>query len=221
MGKKYIIEMKENERLYKAKLDAFNGPVIQEIAGAPYNEPDLERVRKEAYEKGFKDAAHNCEETCTLVAKARNEGYNEGQKVGERHGMKSAWWAARKVALSGEDGGLPTSEYCEIFGHGVHFGKVFKTFTAEEVIAKIKTYEQEQDEIRVGDIVRLKSAPEIEIWVTDISNKDGGRLYGLALKTVGDNCEIGDTYAYQNIHKFERTGKHCDVATVLEKLREE
>ena len=87
--------------------------------------------------------------------------------------------------------------------------------------AKIKEYEDGKQEIKVGDIVRLKSAPEIEIWVTDISDEDGGRLSGLALKSVGDNCEIGATYAYREIYMFERTGKHYDVAAVLAKMKGE
>jgi hypothetical protein len=56
VGKKYIIEMKEGERLYKTKLNALNEPVIREITCEPYTEPDMEQVRKEAYQKGLSDA---------------------------------------------------------------------------------------------------------------------------------------------------------------------
>jgi hypothetical protein len=64
MGKKYIIELEDKpfhkedgDFLYRVK--GFNSLVF-DMTGigmlTPYTEPDLERVRKEAYEKGLSDA---------------------------------------------------------------------------------------------------------------------------------------------------------------------
>jgi len=114
---------------------------------------------------------------------------------------------------------MPYGEEEKVFGSG---GWAFiEKHTASEAIEKIRQYEQKQEEIQVGDVVRVKNAPEVEIWVTYISDEDGGLLSGLALKTVGDSCNAGDTYANRNIYNFERTGKHYDVPTVLEKMRGE
>lgn len=126
MGKKYIIEMKENERLYKAKLDAFNGPVIQEIAGAPYTEPDLEQIRKEAYEQGYDDA---------------KSGYDNGFE----NGMIVAWEAARKIVLDKNKGGIILSELQQIFHKGLP-SEIIEVFSAPEAIEKIRQYEQRQEE---------------------------------------------------------------------------
>lgn len=118
MGKKYIIELKQGETAYKT-VDSKGMPMIQLLAPIPYTEPDMEQVRKEAYEQGRKD--------------------------GKIEGQAEAWTAARKIALDKEDGGLDTVAYCEIFGYGKGFGTVLKTFTASEAIEKIRKYEQEKD----------------------------------------------------------------------------
>ena len=55
MGKKYIIELEDGESVYKTIT--YNGyPMIQDVVPAPYAEPDLEQIRKEAYQKGLSDA---------------------------------------------------------------------------------------------------------------------------------------------------------------------
>ena len=115
---------------------------------------------------------------------------------------------------------IPQDDRGGIFPKATYYvSDIVRKYSASEIIEKIRQYEREQEEIKAGDVVRMKNAPEIEIWVTDISDEDGGLLSGLALKTVGDNCDIGDTYANRNIYNFERTGKHYDVPTVLENMR--
>ena len=198
MEKKYIIKLKENEIAYKT-VNSNGCPMIGLLHTVPYIEPDLEQVRKEAYEEGWKEAEDHYE-----------KGYDDGYDTG----LSDAWDAARKISSMNS----PTRD--EVFGL-VITSNIFDENTASEAIEKIRQYEQGKEEIKVGDVVRLKNAPEIEIWVTDISDEDGGLLSGLATKTVGDNCDMGDTYANRNIYNFERTGKHYDVPNVLEKMREE
>lgn len=201
MGK-CIVELKDRETLYKASIK--NGePYVTIVLGKPYTEPDLGALAKENFERGYRQR------------KAEDE--KEIQEVYQR-GLSDAWEAARKICanwcISDDDLAL-------IFGKGKTIDDIMREFTATEAIEKIRQYEQKQEEIKVGDVVRVKNAPEIEIWVTDISDEDGGLLSGLALKKVDDNCDMGDTYANRNIYNFERTGKHYDVPTVLEKMREE
>ena len=78
MGRKYIIEIGRLERLYKAFIGAHGKPEITwlspEVDLTPYTEPDMEQVRKEAYEQGRKD--------------------------GKIEGQAEAWEAARKIGYS-------------------------------------------------------------------------------------------------------------------------
>ena len=56
MGK-YIVELKKNETLYKATTRESDGTAyVCSAIGTPYTAPDLEQIRKEAYEKGLSDA---------------------------------------------------------------------------------------------------------------------------------------------------------------------
>lgn len=211
MGKKYIIELLDDFPSEFKGIIVFGLTPSNQISAkpipvedlTPYTEPDLERVRKEAYDEGYVSGS--------------KEDYDEAYLKGYNQGLADAWEAARKIIRMPEGDLL---DLFDVYSSVCTPVQVMLKYDASEVIAKIKEYEDGKQEIKVGDIVRLKSAPEIEIWVTNISDEDGGRLSGLALKSVGDNCEIGDTYAYREIYMFERTGKHYDVATVLEKMRE-
>lgn len=64
MGKKYIIELEDNESVYKTVV-ANGYPMIQIIVPAPYTKPDPEQVRKEAYEQGLSDAWEAARKICT------------------------------------------------------------------------------------------------------------------------------------------------------------
>jgi hypothetical protein len=94
------------------------------INAKPYTEPDLEQVRKAAYDEGYDDA-------------------KGGYENGFENGMIVAWDAARKIEFSVGNGGLLTDTIAEIFGTPIP-NRVLRDFTASEVIEKIRQYEQEQ-----------------------------------------------------------------------------
>lgn len=75
-----------------------------------------------------------------------------------------------------------------------------------------------EEQITKGDVIRIKSTPEIEILVT---YADEEYVSGIALTEVDDNCEIGDQYIDIRISNVEKTGKHYDIVSVLQKMREE
>lgn len=192
MGKKYIIEIPED------KIEDFVGnthflmPYM--MAGhighhdtglpiEPYTEPDLEQVRKEAYEHGYYIG----------YSKYLNRSYEDG--------LKDAWEAARKIDhMSDED-------IKNVFGCG--FSAVFETIGASEAIEKIRQYEQEQKEIKVGDEVKTEDGQKMVIAA--IVNKDfagladdGRFMYGTLDETI------------------TRTGRHFpEIASVLQKMRGE
>lgn len=98
MKKKYIIELEDKpfhkgngDFLYRVK--GFNSLVF-DMAGisklTPYTEPDLEQIRKEAYQRGYCDALEKHCEICEEKHDAE-EAYQQG--------LNDAWEAARWNAL--------------------------------------------------------------------------------------------------------------------------
>lgn len=198
MGKKCIVEMKEGERLYKTKLNALNEPVIREITCEPYTEPDTEA----AYAHGYSNAEIK---------------YRAEVKEAYQKGLSDAWEAARKIIHMPE--GDLLNIFTECYSAVCTSVQVFLKYDASECIEKIRQYEQEKEEkITKGDVVRIKSAPEVEILVT---YADEEHVSGIALTEVDGSCEIGDQYTDIVIHKVEKTGRHYEIAEVLRKMREE
>lgn len=84
MGKKYIIEMEDkpfkqyedvDEPLYRVK--GFNALVFDEVGISrltPYTEPDLERVKADAYLEGLKDGQG------VTIESQQNNAFNDGYK---------------------------------------------------------------------------------------------------------------------------------------------
>lgn len=148
MGKKYIIELEEPEMFDEQKFYqctqmswwAMSENVVENLT--PYTEPDLEQVRKEAYEKGQKDLRDSC---VPQDEEAYGIGYNEGFQCG----LDVTWDAARKIE------NLPEAEKFEIFGEYDMF-HIMRRYTATEAIKKIRQYEQSQKEkpIRAEDVMR-------------------------------------------------------------------
>jgi len=179
MGKKYLLEIEEN------KDGSFAWSNF-----APYAEPDLEQVRKEAYKDGY------------------NAGFGKKIDASYQEGLNDAWEAARTL--------WNTPNRKEIFGHTT-FNTVLTTLTAQETIEKIRQYEQEKDaEIKVGDEViphhiTADSTPVIVTrkWKDDY-NQD-------AIHTIGYD---GRTNCFLEEH-VKKTGRHFEIAEVLEKMREE
>lgn len=220
MGRKYIVE------IIGDGAGSMGYPTIE-----PYTEPDLECVKKTAHDDGYSegyqagrgdlnrvmsDVEQINKEKDEIYDKARARGYDEGRARGYQEGLFDTWEAAKRIE------NLSEAEKFEIFGEYDMF-HIMRRYTPAEAIEKLKAYEQKQKEIKVGDVVRLKSAPEVEIWVIYISEEYDGILSGVVLKAAGANCDVGDAYINRDICMFERTGKHFDVADVaatLEKMRE-
>lgn len=208
MGKKYIIEVKEGERLYKTKLNALNEPVIREIVydREPYTEPDLEQVRKKAYQKGYETGYE--------------DGYNEpgkNQQEAYQRGLNDAWDAARKIVLDTDKGGIPLSKLQKIFHRGLP-NEIIGAFSASEAIEEIRAYEREHEEFHIGDeVIRHyknefmegDDAPSIFLYEED------GNFRCITFN--GRSIIIAE---YPK-HQYRKTGRHFpEIAEVLQKMRE-
>lgn len=77
-----------------------------------------------------------------------DEEHQKGFDEGEKHGQEETWWAVKKIYGVPDNGALTTTEVAELFdGDGIGFDYCIipEEYTAQEVIDKIKSYEQEQD----------------------------------------------------------------------------
>ena len=174
MGK-YIVELKKNETLYKAATRESDGTAyVCSAIGTPYTEPDMEQVRKEAYQ----------------------------------HGLSDAWETARTL--------WNTPNRKEIFGHTT-FNIILTTLTAQEAIEKIRQYEQEKEEIKVGD--EVKSGNERYVVLQKYLNNIDEPMAVLFNRR---DEEISFFHLYNgNGAIFEKTGRHFpEIAEVLQKMKE-
>lgn len=118
--------------------------------------------------------------TRILTPEEREQAWIEDKSSYDK-GLADAWEAARKIVMYETDGGLRVEETEKIFGT-LLCGNIFKDFDASEAIAKIKTYEEEQQkieqEIKVGDeIVYQYNDREKTGVVYDDTNFDGVHVY--------------------------------------------
>lgn len=199
MGK-YVIESKfENTRCF-LEVACENGEPYFFINRAdslmPYTEHDIEQVRKEAYDKGYETAKHECEDCNANAVKIADDNAHEAYQKG----LEDAWEAAIKVVA------LSTVDRRKVFGSEYMYS-ILENHTASEAIEKIRAYEQEQDgEIKVGDEVINQNKTAV---VTEITNRYTRIMYsdgsGYALFAKG----------------LTKTGRHFhEIAEVLAKMKE-
>ena len=222
MRKKYIIELEDNESVYKTinKKD----PMIQVfelLSPTPYAAPDIEQVRQKAYDKAYADAVCNCSEGCSHVEQVRKEAYEQGRKDVEtqfcsydacknrqeeyQRGLVDAWEAAKKIAHC-----ALWDDYRTDSGKlSVYTGDVLDYYTASEAIEKIRQYEQKQEEIKVGDEVATDAGNRASVLY---ENPDGTQVF--VFKSDG-------TAAWWTKSALHRTGRNFpEIAAVLEKMKE-
>jgi len=200
MEKKYIIKLNENEIAYKT-VNSKGCPMIGLLHTVPYIEPDMEQVRKEAYEEGY--------------AEGSKEDYDEAYLNGYNQGLEDAWDAARKILFNPDDGGMSAVDVNEVFGE--NSWTVMKDFSASEVVAKIKEYEDSKHKIKVGD--EVKSGDERYVVLQKYLNNIDEPMVVLFNRR---DEEIGYFHLYNgNGAIFEKTGKHFpEIAAVLAKMKE-
>lgn len=195
MGK-YIIELDEdphNIRLMQLKNGVDGVPVTEFKVVCPYKEHDLEQVKREAYREGREDGVHD--------------------------GMYDAWDAARKISMAEINGHCSWKTMKNIFGYDVP-SKIFKNFTASEVIEEIRAYEQAQKEKESEESKKEQSvtAEEVMRQYLDTFCKVN-RCRECVLHTSDFTCGRGYHFLTNNPVSDEEVRKA--YATVLEKMRKE
>ena len=132
-----------------------------------------------------------------------NEHFGELQDEAYQRGLEDAWEAARKIMC---DDGIDMNTLCTIFRRGCS-DSIIRDYSASEAIAKLKAYEDSKhsDRIEVGDEV---IAPYGKAIVTAIKNEFVYYLY-----PDGDR-------GVKEPKNLKKTGKHYDIASILEAMRE-
>ena len=134
----YIINIPDSvDRVIYINVNPMNGKTYTASYSVenltPYTEPDLEQVRKEAYEKG--------------------------REYGKIEGQAETWVCVKKIAFNPES--VECVDDIVRMGFDVGDGngwseaieELFEKYTATEAIAKIKAWEDGKQEIKVGDEV--------------------------------------------------------------------
>lgn len=94
-----------------------------------------------------------------VALEIHGRGYTEGLKDGYDKGAEDAWECARKIALNASNGGISISDMRLFFGTS-SLSYILKNNSVQEVIDKIKEYEEERKKgkedvnFEVGDKVR-------------------------------------------------------------------
>lgn len=165
---------------------------LSQIYEGVANDLDIMRANNSDYTKGVQEGLNGigCE-----VEKAYNKGLND------------AWELARKVSLDNYEGAYSVKGLKNIFGFNSLQG-VFRHYSIQEALAKLEAYEKEQAEIKVGDVVEIKSTKECYVILA---------IYG---KTIwGYSCE-GVESPLQELDgvTITKTGKHIDIQSALEQI---
>jgi len=208
VGKKFIIELLDNCPSEFKGIIVFGLTPDGQISAkpipvedlTPYTEPDLEQVKADAYNDGYK-AGREAE-------RVRQPDLERVRLEAEQLGLVRAWEAARKIIHMPE--GYMLNIFPECYSAVCTALQVILKYDASEAIEKIRQYEQEK-RFCVGD---------------EFENESGKRFVILKM----DGTEIdryidkeGKTYCM--IDKYEvmrKTGRHFpEIAAVLEKMRGE
>ena len=225
--KKYIVEASDDVKKVIALGVTHGGAIwtdttdienLEELNSDYINE-HFSDLQDDAYNKGYAQ----CQDDYSDALKhAKDTAYKKGLHDGEskcrycneyQRGLDDAWEAARKIVCDEE---LDWNTLLHIFNRS-NFEGIFGDFSPSEAIAKLKAYEEKQkadDEIKVGDEVEISQSDANGIWVViKVEKHDGYEAY----------CAInkdGDIYFEEEQDRVTKTGRHFDIESILEDMRE-
>ena len=139
-----------------------------------------------------------------------NEHYGQMQDEAYQRGLEDAWNVARKIAVETDDGGVSIEALYKMFGTE-SMCMIMKNNTVHDATDKLKAYEDKNsDRIEVGDEVTHKS--DSVVWKAVCIRIDGDRQH---MNLMGYTGAVG----YYPVDDFTKTGKHYDIASILEAMR--
>lgn len=153
-------------------------------------------------EKASKFVSEAARDVKVALCHSRNVMENENNEKAYNKGLEDVWKFLKAFC------GMDVGERQKVFGEYV-VGKLVENMSPQEALAMIETYEKEQAEIKVGDVVEIESTKKCYVILA---------IYG---KTIwGYSCE-GNLSPLQELDgvTITKTGKHIDITCVLEQLR--
>lgn len=161
---------------------------------------DSDKAVREAYEKGYLDAAHNYHEMCDFLDDEKKEAYQRG--------LNDAWECARKIASDN------AGQNYSIFGQ--HFTvEILSTHSASEALEEIRAHEQAQKEKEEEE--KSISAEDVMRQYLDTFCK-GKSCTGCPLHTPDFTCGRGYHFLTNKQVSDEEVRKA--YAAVLAKMKE-
>ena len=174
---------------------------------------------REAGEQISKNIADMVEDFKKQINEAYQKGYDAGiiassfvDKSDEAYqrGLEDAWEAAKKLFSSMADSDIEKAFPIEWNNGGF---KALMNLQPQEAIAKLKAYEENKDgPIKVGDIVDRYIDGKFDSRGIYLEEDDG------YWRCLFDTGAILMTFAYPK-EQFKKTGKHYDIAPILEAMR--
>ena len=154
----------------------------------------------------------------TNIVTQRGQDWKKKLEAEYQRGLDDAWEAARKIADMWTR--IDNDELLAIFGITERIGHstiraMFEKQTANEAMLELEAYEEKQidDEIKVGDEVEISQSDENGVWVViKVEKHDDYEAY----------CAInkdGDIYFEEEQDRVTKTGRHFDIASILEDMR--
>ena len=199
---KYIIEIPDDVQyvLFNGKADNKYYTAVRPIAeleelNSDYINEHFGELQDEAYKKGY-DAG--------IIASSFVDESDEAYQ----RGLEDAWEAAKKLFSSMADSDIEKAFPIEWNNGGF---KALMNLQPQEAIAKLKAYEDKQkDSIEVGDEVEWDGDCFIVTKIFQPHN----------MKEQCDGIDDdGSVYHDILMEDLKKTGKHYDIASILEAMR--
>ena len=139
-----------------------------------------------------------------LCGDQHEEEYNQAFN----QGAEAAWELARKITCQPINGGFNRSEFEEIFNEG-YISNVFEKYTYPEATAKVAEWEKAKEEIKVGDIVKIREGNNNDLCVLCMSTD---KKYYNAVDGYGA------VYYLLTKEMIAKTGRHIDIDGFLKQI---
>ena len=137
-----------------------------------------------------------------LYGDQHEEEYNQAFN----QGAEAAWELANKIKLIFQNSGTKIGEVNKIFGN-YFFADIFEIYAYTEAAAKVEEWEQQKEEIKVGDVIEDIHISKVKCVVTNLYPDN------MAYSIFGDG-----TAGMHELNNFKKTGRHIDIDSFLKQI---
>ena len=194
MGEPWYV-LSEATSMFETYLDKATEPL------GTYTEPLEAKIRRQASE-----ITRLLRENPELKAESKRN-YTINIEMARAEGHSEAWELARKIAVIPKNGGYGGSKLIEIFNTAL-IDEIFN-LTYPEAAAKVTEWEKAKEEIKVGDIVKIREGNNNYLCVLCMSTD---KKYYNAVDGYGA------VYYLLTKEMIAKTGRHIDIDGFLKQI---